>query len=782
MRPPRGSSGKRTFHETVRQTVSRGGGKEAGDNRKEVYLQLPPNPTEWQKSSQLEHLPKQPDGQSPLGLAPQERQLDTLVKKQLETIHPHPGPRREKTNKSDEMRRRRRERRYGERRRRRDIRHQHQIAPKRRREGRLEIITWNVQSVSLRENNRRRFRRILEVIEKKKWQVTLLTEIKAQTRGVLWFGEDQNRMAVIHSERTAIVLSGEMMDRWIASNQIKKFSERSTTVIIDGLKFMSIYQPLWSNGREGIEVFRRELEGEIACSHNKQVLIMGGDFNSQVGRGPQQNRVKGPYGLNTPTNEAGEDLTAWCEENGLSYLNSFSAHTRRGTWYNIPRRKWYELDGFVTKQEHRHKIIEKMWTIEEKTLSDHKPVGVRIKTYLRKWRGQGGRKENREETKINYEERTREKMRERSDEIKEDGTNWKILTEVMVGAAEEVCGRKTRDIANPWTIGYEEELAVLSLEIEAWIDRRNELLSVMRTRHQRRLREVELNRVRNNIKEARKNMKRRLRQLEREWWEEIIVECNEASRSGNIGGMYKALRKLGQRGRKEQEGNTITTDQFKTHFQNVSKDRYEEDPQQIEEATQKVKDLRQSNEAREANILLNMTPSEEEIKKEMAKVKDSDPGKDGVRMSYISAASEEVKQKIIRMVQYMFEHRAHRWEEDLRQGQMVPIYKKRNKNDPNNYRGVCLLAMGSRLLGRVVATRLRGWSENLGLTDDNQCGFRPGRSTTDATQVFIRIEEDTEDLRRRRGRTGAALDTEYDPVARLLDLRKAYPRVSKLAL
>ena len=110
------------------------------------------------------------------------------------------------------------------------------------------------------------------------------------------------------------------------------------------------------------------------------------------------------------------------------------------------------------------------------------------------------------------------------------------------------------------------------------------------------------------------------------------------------------------------------------------------------------------------------------------------------------------------------------------------MHKKGDRNDKNNYRGVCLLAMASRVLGRVMAGRLRWWSEHLGLTDDNQNGFRPGRSTADATQIVMRIEEDTEDLRKRRRRRGEEEEQETDPVAVLLDLRKAYPRVNKPAL
>ena len=110
---------------------------------------------------------------------------------------------------------------------------------------------------------------------------------------------------------------------------------------------------------------------------------------------------------------------------------------------------------------------------------------------------------------------------------------------------------------------------------------------------------------------------------------------------------------------------------------------------------------------------------------------------------------------------------------------MVPIDKRKGKiKDTNNHHGVCLLAMGSRILARVLASRLRWWAEHMQLTDDNQCGFCPGRSTADATQILIRMEEDVEDLRRQRRER----DCSKDPAAIQLDFRKAYPRVSKPAL
>ena len=57
-----------------------------------------------------------------------------------------------------------------------------------------------------------------------------------------------------------------------------------------------------------------------------------------------------------------------------------------------------------------------------------------------------------------------------------------------------------------------------------------------------------------------------------------------------------------------------------------------------------------------------------------------------------------------------------------------------------------------------------------------------GRSTADATQILVRITEDTNDLIKRRTLRNKPANKPTDPEARLLDLRKAYPRGSKPAL
>jgi sorting nexin-29 len=68
------------------------------------------------------------------------------------------------------------------------------------------------------------------------------------------------------------------------------------------------------------------------------------------------------------------------------------------------------------------------------------------------------------------------------------------------------------------------------------------------------------------------------------------------------------------------------------------------------------------------------------------------------------------------------------WKESI----IVTIYKKGDKTDCNNYRGISLLLTAYKILSNILLVRLTPHvSEIIG---DHQCGFRRNRSTTD--QIF----------------------------------------------
>ena len=79
--------------------------------------------------------------------------------------------------------------------------------------------------------------------------------------------------------------------------------------------------------------FYEDLQSVITTVKDKDPLIIMGDFNAKVGKGPQKDSGLGPFGLGN-RNERGERLLTFCKTNNLTITNSqFMNHPRRKyTW------------------------------------------------------------------------------------------------------------------------------------------------------------------------------------------------------------------------------------------------------------------------------------------------------------------------------------------------------------------------------------------------------------------------------------------------------------------
>jgi len=58
---------------------------------------------------------------------------------------------------------------------------------------------------------------------------------------------------------------------------------------------------------------------------------------------------------------------------------------------------------------------------------------------------------------------------------------------------------------------------------------------------------------------------------------------------------------------------------------------------------------------------------------------------------------------------------------------IVPIHKKGDKTDFNNYRGISLLPATYKMLSNILLSRLIPYAKEI--IGDHQCGFRRNRST-----------------------------------------------------
>ena len=706
-----------------------------------------------------------------------ERQLTNTIRLRLQTIHPNPGPGR---NKTEEGKQARRERRRAKR--------QEKRKKTTDKTTKYNIITWNVQRMSLGTMNKAKARKVAEKARKEKWDAVLLSEVRAEREGVAWFGEGENLTAIVFAERAGVLLRGDLLQGWCDNGQAKKLNKRAVSVITRGLALTAVYLPVFTGNNEDEIEIERDILAEHKQWARRNIFVCGGDFNAHVGGGEEVQGVKGKFGLRV-SNERGRELIRWCQEQGLTYLNSFFNQKKRGTWFNRMLGRWYEIDGFIMRQEDRHRYVRKLNTVGEMTISDHKPKKLVLEIKKWHWKTQVKKKIPKirweklkeTETALLYRQKINELTENMERNEMAETTKYREIMEIVTKAAKEVCGESERRIENPWMVGKEEELQRMKSRIAGAVTERNRIAETARRNGEEM--DGEMERARETLREARREMKRETRRWETEWWEDRIRECQEAEGRGDSGKMYKVLKDLGRRDWKgPTDSTTITKEEFREHFKKVSEERFENTPDEIERAVNRVTDISNTDRAREWSEMLEATPEREEILTEMRKMRDSAPGEDGVRLIMLMKGGEEVTERIIRLVQFMFENDADKWEEELKVGIVVPLHKKGDRNLRDNYRGVVLLAMGSRILARIMANRIRIWAEKLELFDDDQSGFRKGRSTADATQVMIRIHEDATDLRRRMEAQGQRQDPETVPVARLLDLRKAYPRVNKPAL
>ena len=80
-------------------------------------------------------------------------------------------------------------------------------------------------------------------------------------------------------------------------------------------------------------------------------------------------------------------------------------------------------------------------------------------------------------------------------------------------------------------------------------------------------------------------------------------------------------------------------------------------------------------------------------------------------------------------------HFPEKWTEGI----IIPLHKKGDKSDVNNYRGITLLSCLSKLFTSVVNNRLETFCSNFNIISDAQFGFRNGSSTIDAIYILMSL-------------------------------------------
>ena len=73
----------------------------------------------------------------------------------------------------------------------------------------------------------------------------------------------------------------------------------------------------------------------------------------------------------------------------------------------------------------------------------------------------------------------------------------------------------------------------------------------------------------------------------------------------------------------------------------------------------------------------------------------------------------------------------------FKKAKVVPIYKKKDKSDMNNFRPISLLPVASKILEKIIHSRLYSFLDKNNFFYDNQFGFRSKHSTEQAGAILV---------------------------------------------
>lgn len=183
--------------------------------------------------------------------------------------------------------------------------------------------------------------------------------------------------------------------------------------------------------------------------------------------------------------------------------------------------------------------------------------------------------------------------------------------------------------------------------------------------------------------------------------------------------------------KKEKEVPQIEPNALNRHFANIATTI----TQQLPSSKQNYQNFLKETPSIPNSLLISPTSTEEVISI-IANLR-STPSKDiyGLDTKILKMAVSHISQPIAHVINLCIENTV--FPDSLKVALITPIYKKGNRNDPNNYRPIALLPILSKVFEKVLQKRLLAFLQKYNLISDYQFGFLPEKSTSLATVQVI---------------------------------------------
>ena len=480
---------------------------------------------------------------------------------------------------------------------------------------------------------------------------------------------------------------------------------------VDGraVNVISAYAPQVGCNSQEKEDFWEQMEEVMQKIAENDVVWIGADFNGKVGEGNiGATEVMGKHGVGR-RNEEGQMIVEFALANNMAIVNTYfeKRHSRKITYtsgdrntqidYILCRRgdmkmtqNCYVLPGEAVAKQ--HKVVVCKGVLE----TNGKMTSVKIRN-TKWWRL----------NQVEHREKFVGTMREALQE--EEKCTWEVVSDVMRKTAQQVLG------VTSGKRGKKEETWWWKDEVQDPIKRKKEM---KKERDQNR-NEVTIR----NYKVANKIAKRAVSKAKGEAYKDLYESLGEGE-----DGMRKAIRIAKQKNKDSQDVYQVR--QIKGSDGTVLT---EENEVRMRWGTYFEQLMNVENERVEREIEPGMEsqvpPIErEEIVAAMKKMKRGKAvGPDDIPIEAWKVLGEAGVDMLLEILTGIMQ--SETMPEEWRDSILIPVFK--NKGDIlecGNYRGIKLMAHTLKLGERVIEKRLRERTT----ISDQQFGFMPGRSTTDA--------------------------------------------------
>ena len=518
-----------------------------------------------------------------------------------------------------------------------------------------------------------------------------------------------------------------------------------------GVFLISAYAPVGNAPDDVWDIFFEQLDRCIARKKREDILVIGTDSNSSMGRATEQN--DGPlssFGL-PHVNESGRRFLSYLTINQLAAMTTSFKKKSYATWIHPRSKKGHQIDHLIVNKEMAHRVIDSGVTSPVLD-SDHQAVFLKLRVMKR----------------LKKKTEPRQRMINLDYSKLADVNNRTAFCEEVISNLRTTSHPTYSELADAVQKASLTSLPRKERAQPGWFStNEKKLLSLIKARNHA-MRDVFNRRTRScteRLQRARKALKSAVKDAKNRWIQNHCKMLNLDTGTKKAWDSLKSLKSglsktkpTACRQMKKTDGEICKTPQenatvFYDHFKLLYGRRPSYDST--------VLDYLPQNPVVEG---CDHTPTDEEIRIATSKLKNNAPGDSGICPQVWKSLldNDETFEMLKSIVVQLWTTEVVPDEWNV--GRLTILPKKGDLSWPKNYRGIMLLEVAYKIIAILLHSRLLPILE--GLDHESQCGFRPGRGCTDA--IFtIKIA-----LKKRR-------EHGLESWVFFLDLVKAFDRVPR---